>query len=136
MSFELEEIKVAESKIKNGVDFPTYIQALIKLGVKKYDTFVRDQRTVYSGAGDFQIQSRSKYAKRRIANISDKERFKHHLKSHQRGQIDYPTFCDRAAETGVEKWTVDTTRMTCTYYDKLNATMLEEQIPTPKSPNK
>jgi uncharacterized protein YbcV (DUF1398 family) len=30
---------------------------------------------------------------------------------------------------GVEKWTVDTTAMTCTYYDKSGKMMLEEEIP-------
>ena len=66
-----------------------------------------------------------------IANISDKERFKHYLKNHQRGQTDYATFCNHSAETGVEKWTVDMSEMTCTYFDKSNTKMFEEQIPAP-----
>lgn len=40
------------------------------------------------------------------------------------------TFCQDAANTGVEKWTVDTTAMTCAYYDKTGKMMLEEKIPT------
>lgn len=131
MMFELKEIKEAHSKVKGGADFPNYIQDLIKLGVKKYDTYVSDGHTLFFGDDNYQIQSEPKYTKLNISNISDKERFKHYLKSHQRGQTDFPTFCNHSAETGVEKWTVDTNQMTCIYYDKSNNTMLEEQIPTP-----
>ncbi len=129
--FELKEIKEAYSKVKSGADFPNYAQELIKLGVVKYDCYVNDGHTIYFGNKDYQITSRRKYARLPIANISDKERFKHHLKSHQRGQTDYTTFCSHSAETGVEKWTVDMQEMTCTYYNKENNKMLEEQIPTP-----
>lgn len=129
--FQLKEIKAAHSKVKSGADFPMYVQDLIKLGVKKYDTFVNDGHTTYFGEENYMIQSEARYAKLHVANISDKERFKHYLKSHQRGQTDYATFCNHSAETGVEKWTVDMNHMTCTYYDKANNKMLEEAIRTP-----
>ncbi|MEO8770112.1 MAG: DUF1398 family protein [Ferruginibacter sp.] len=129
--FQLKEIEEVLSKVRSGADFPNYIQELIKLGVKKYDTYVVNGRTLFFGDNNYQVQSEPKYAKLNVANISDKERFKHYLKSHQRGQTDYPAFCNHSAETGVEKWTVDMNQMTCTYYDKANNKMLEEQIPTP-----
>jgi uncharacterized protein YbcV (DUF1398 family) len=37
---------------------------------------------------------------------------------HQQGKTDFPTFCKHAAETGVEKWRVDISQMTCTYLIK------------------
>ncbi|HSN59713.1 MAG TPA: DUF1398 family protein [Ferruginibacter sp.] len=129
--FKLKEIKAAHLKVKSGVDFPNYIQDLIKLGVKKYSTYVNDGHTLFLGVDEYQIKSRPKYAKLNVANISDKNRFKHYLKNHQRGQTDYPTFCNNSAQTGVEKWTVDMEQMTCTYYDKLNNVMLVEPIRTP-----
>jgi uncharacterized protein YbcV (DUF1398 family) len=129
--FELKEIKEAHSKVKTGADFPSYVQALIKLGVKKYDTYVSDGHTVFFGDENYVIQSEARYPKLNIANICDKERFRHYLKNHQRGQTDYPVFCSDSAATGVEKWTVDMSEMTCTYYDKANNKMLEEKIPTP-----
>lgn len=128
MTFELKDIKEAHSKVIRGTDFPKYIQDLIRLGVKKYDMYIRDGHTLYFGDDNYKIRSEPMYAKLNIANISDKERFKHYLKSHQRGQTDYPTFCNRSAETGVKKWTVDMNQMTCTYYDKSNNKMFEEEI--------
>lgn len=129
--FELKDITEAHSKIKSGADFPNYVQDLIRLGIKKYDTYVSDGHTLYFGNNNYQIKSEAKYSKLSVAKISDKERFKHYLKSHQRGQTDYPTFCNHSAETGVQKWTVDMNQMTCTYYDSLNSKMLEERISRP-----
>lgn len=128
MMFDLNEIKEAQAKVKSGVDFPTYIKDIKKLGVKKYITFVKDGHTEYYGENDFQIKSKGAYSKLTVANISDKERFKHFLKSHQRGQTDFTTFRNNSAQTGVEKWIVDIDMMTCTYYDKSNEIMLEETI--------
>ena len=129
--FTLQAIKDAHSKVKSGIDFPTYVQELRVLGITKYDIYARDGHAVYFGNEGFQLQSLPTYKPLRVANISDKERFKHYLKNHQRGQTDYHTFCKDAAATGVEKWTVDMNNMTCIYYDKSNNLMVEEQIATP-----
>jgi uncharacterized protein YbcV (DUF1398 family) len=127
--FELKDIKAAQSVIKTGADFPKYVQQLIKLGVKKYETYVSDGHTVYYGEDNFRVTTDPLYPRLSVANISDKDRFKHFLKNHQRGQTDFPAFCKHAADTGVEKWTMDMETMTCTYVDKANNRMLEEQIP-------
>ena len=128
--FTLNDIKNAHSTVKSGADFQNYVQDLIKLGVKKYDLYVRDGHAWYFGDNDYQLKTKSAYKPLNIANISDKERFKHYLKNHQRGQTDYPSFCNHSAETGVLKWTVDMDKMSCTYYDRFNNKMLEEHIAT------
>ncbi|MFI5156049.1 MAG: DUF1398 domain-containing protein [Chitinophagales bacterium] len=127
--FQLTEIKEAHSKVKSGADFPKYVQDLIGLGVKKYDTYVDDGHTLYFGENNYQIKSEPKYSKLDVAKAGNSEKFKQFLKAHQQGQTDYPTFCNHAAETGVDKWTVDMNKMTCTYFDKTNNSMLEEEIP-------
>ena len=129
--FQLSEIKEAHSKVRSGADFPKYIQDLIKLGVVKYDTFVADGHTLFTGENNYQVQSEPKYAALDIAKVGNAEKFKHYLKIHQQGQTDYPAFCAHSAETGVEKWTVNMDQMTCTYYDKSGIQMLEEKIPVP-----
>ncbi len=127
--FQLTQIKDAHAKVKSGADFPAYIQDLIQLGVLSYDTFVMDGHSVFNGADNYTIQSEPKYAPLNIAQLSNPEKFKQYLQLHQQGQTDYPAFCNHAAETGVEKWTVDMNTMTCTYYNSLQGKMLEEKIP-------
>ncbi len=61
--------------------------------------------------------------------MSDADTFAERLKAHQRGETDYFQFSQDAANAGVEKWTVDTEAMTCTYYDTAGNVILEEEIP-------
>ncbi len=127
--FTLEQIQEAHSHVKSGVDFPAYVQDIIKLGVRSYDIYVTDGHAEYVGLNDYRIQSEPKYEALNISNVSNTEQFKDDLEAHQCGETDYMTFCKHAAQTGVVKWTVDTDTMTCTYYDENENKMIEEIIP-------
>lgn len=127
----LEDIKAAHAKVKSGADFPAYVQDLVKLGVTGYETFVSDGHVLYHTAAELQLQSLPKYESLLISDSSDAASFRAHLKNHQLGHSDYLTFCQQAAETGIEKWVVDTGEMSCTYYDKADNEILTERIPAP-----
>ena len=127
--FTLEEIKAAHSKVRSGADFPAYIQDMKALGVQAYEHFVADGHIQYYGAKDFTISAAEKWPAVEIAETGSTEKLKHALAIHQQGQTDYPTFCRQSAEAGVEKWTVDMIKMTCTYYDKQANELLVEAIP-------
>lgn len=148
--FTLDQIREAHAKVKSGADFPHYIQDLIVLGVQKYDIFVHDGHGEYASTDGDTLVSPPKYDTLTVADTSDAEWFTERLRAHQQGQTDYMTFCQDSANAGVEKWTVDTTAMTCTYYwrsqsgenntseasakkyDKAGKMMLEEEIPALK----
>lgn len=127
--FTVSQIEQAHSKVKSGADFPKYIQEIKQLGVIAFETRVIDSRTEYYGRNDFRTQSIPKYEALTIANQPNPEQFKQYLKSHQKGETDYFTFCNHCAETGVEKWKVDLDKMTCTYYDKTGKKVLVEMVP-------
>ncbi len=127
--FTLEQIKTAHAKIKSGADFPIYAQEIKQLGVIRYETFVENGRTLYHGIGDFTVPAGPRYDALAVAETADPEHFKTQLKAHQEGRTDFGTFCKNAAESGVEKWTVSTETMTCTYYDQAGSEILIEEIP-------
>ena len=127
--FTLDQIDSAHAKIKTGADFPAYLQALISLGVASYEISVFDGSTTYTGNDGSEIASEAMYPEINIADKSDTDQFINYLKSHQQGQTDFLIFCGHAAQTGVEKWVVDTSAMTCSYYDKSGKLMLMEKIP-------
>ena len=130
--FSIQQIKMAHAQVKSGADFPKYVQDLIALGVTHYDCYVSDGHTDYYGSDGFTISSEAKYAVLDVAGTGDTARFIDYLKLHQQGGSAYPEFCEHAALTGVEKWTVDMDAMTCSYYDKDGNTMLVEQVPVVK----
>jgi uncharacterized protein YbcV (DUF1398 family) len=127
--FTLEQIKKAHSNIKSGLDFSSYIQEIKALGVEKYLRYVADGHTDYFGENDFKLSSPEKYEDLVVANQIHIDQFKIDLKEHQIGKTDYPTFFSQCAKNGVEKWEVDTHKMTCTYFDKAGNEVLTEFIP-------
>jgi uncharacterized protein YbcV (DUF1398 family) len=127
--FTIEQIKEAHSKVKSGADFPNYIQDLIILGVKGYDTFVHDGLVQYYGVNNYNVTADEKYPEIKVADFPNKELFIEFLVKHQHGETDYLTFCNHAAQCGIAKWRVDIIEMTCTYYDQSDAPILIEKIP-------
>jgi uncharacterized protein YbcV (DUF1398 family) len=127
--FTLSEIQTAHSTVKSGADFPAYIQALKKLGVLYYETFVSDGHAVYGGNEEFKISSVAKYDVLDISTETSVSQFITDLKAHQQGKTDYKTFCNDCAKSGILKWHVCLEKMTCTYFDQAEAEILVEQIP-------
>ncbi|HUH28444.1 DUF1398 domain-containing protein [Gelidibacter sp.] len=128
--FTLEEIELAHSKVKSGAEFPKYIKEIKGIGLTDFETWVSDSHTVYFGKNGFQTTSKPKYEAMTVANKSDKDKFSHYLKIHQKGETDYFTFCKHCAQTGIEKWVMDLDKMTCTYYDKAQNEIVVEKVPT------
>jgi uncharacterized protein YbcV (DUF1398 family) len=127
--FTVEQIEEANGKVASGADFPKYIQEIKELGVKGFETWVKDSHTEYFGKDNFRIKSKPKYDALTISDNSDKANFIFKLKIHQQGKSDYFTFCKDCAERGIEKWVVSLDEMTCTYFDKIGNIILVEQIP-------
>lgn len=128
--FTLEQIKQAHDEVQTGADFSNYIQDLINLGVKGYDTLVNDGRVAYYGSDDYSVSTDKKYDVIKIASTANKERFIEFLVMHQDGQTDYFTFCQQAAQSGIAKWRVDIIEMTCTYFDTAGDAIVIEKIPS------
>lgn len=126
--FTLDQISEAHKSVKSWADFPKYAQALIKMGVTAYDTFVFDGHAIYFGNPE-PLNSPQKYEKLEVAQNSNKEKFIERLRIHQNGGSDYMTFCRDCAENGVEKWTLDMKAGTCTYFDTKGEIMIVEHFP-------
>ena len=127
--FTIEQIRQAHAKVKSGADFPGYIQELKALGITSYNNYVADGKTDYFGVNNDTVAGSPKYPAIEIAASASGSALNHALKIHQAGETDYPTFCRQAASAGVERWTVDLNKMTCTYYDRSGKVMVSEQIP-------
>jgi uncharacterized protein YbcV (DUF1398 family) len=126
--FTIDQIKEAHSRVKSGSDFPNYIQELIAMGVKGYDTFVTDGHSEYFGDENHRAIATETYTTITVAPFANKERFIEFLVLHQNGQTDFITFCNHAGQCGIAKWSVDINEMTCTYYDQSNAEILIEKM--------
>ena len=129
--FTIEQIHEAFGKVKNGADFPQFVQDLKEIGVTHYDNFVSDGRTKYYGEDNYSLDGESKYPEIEVSETSSSESLKHAISIHQQGKTDYPTFCKQAAASGVEKWTTHMIEMTVAYLDKKGQKLTIEAIPKP-----
>jgi len=127
--FTIDQIQAAHSKVKSGADFPAYVQDLKSLGVTHYELMVEDGRTVYFGENNYTTSGKSKYPKKVISEISSPEKLKKALIIHQQGQTDFLTFCQQAADAGVEKWSTDLMNMEVIYFSKQGEKLVVEAIP-------
>ena len=127
--FTVEQIKAAHGKVKSGADFPGYIQEIKSLGVTHYEAHVMDGHIDYHGGSDYTVTVPARYGSLVIADNPKTEAFKVELLAHQQGKTDYLTFIKMCAETGIEKWKICMSKMTCTYFDKAGNEVLIEKIP-------
>jgi uncharacterized protein YbcV (DUF1398 family) len=127
--FTLEQIKQAYDKVKTEADFAVYIQELIHLGIKGYNTYITDGRVIYYGAIDHEASTDKKYEHLSIAATANKERFIEYLVLHESGHTDNYTFYQQAAQCGIAKWRIDIIEMTCTYLSAEGDAIVIENIP-------
>lgn len=127
--FTLEQIKQAYDKVKTEADFAVYIQELIDLGIKGYDTFITDGHVAYYGHADHEASTDAKYEQLSVATVTNKERFIEYLVMHESGQTDYYTFCQQAAQCGIARCRIDIIEMTSTYLTAQNDPIVIEKIP-------
>ena len=129
--FTAEQIKEAHAKVKSGADYPRYVQNLKNLGVAHYDYMVENGQNVYYATDGTPVKTvPAQTSSRVVSSSSSPEELKRILLIHQQRQTDYPTFCQQAAEVGVERWTSDLEKMVCSYYDKKGTELYAEPIPS------
>ena len=63
-----------------------------------------------------------------VADDSDRDGLLDHLRLHERGDTSYLEMSKGMADSGIERWTVDTDAMTMTFYDRSDVALLVEQI--------
>lgn len=127
--FTLEQLATAHSKVRSGADFPGYIREIKALGVTHYEAYVQDGHIDYHGENGYALTKAARYDPLEISDNLETEEFKANLLAHQQGKTDYLTFIRMCADTGIEKWEIRMSEMTCTYFDKTGSEVLVEQIP-------
>lgn len=126
--FTLAQINDIHERLGKRATLLEYLQALRAIGVRKYDSFLADGHSEYFGIDNQKIVSPPVHKKLTIANRSNREDLLRHLSLHNQDKTDYLEMSQGLADSGTEKWSFDTSKMTITYYDKEGREMLVEAI--------
>ena len=126
--FTLDQINRIHDHLGNAETLSQYLKALKNIGVDKYDSFITDGHSEYFGRGGHTVVSPPVHEKLTIAETSNRESFLKHLDLHNQGKTNYLEMSTGLADSGIEKWTFDTNKMTIAYYDKGGNEILVEAI--------
>ena len=126
--FTIEQINDVHARLGHAKTLPEYVGALKAIGVERYDSYLTDGHSVYFGQDGQKLASPPVHEALTVAESSQREAFLQHLQRHEQRQTTYLEMSMGLAQSGIEKWTVDTGRMTMTFYDKAGREMLVEQL--------
>jgi uncharacterized protein YbcV (DUF1398 family) len=126
--FTLEQIDDLHARLGGAKTFPEYVRALKAIGVERADSYLADGHSEYIGQGGHRVVSPPVHEMLPVAETGQRETFLEHLSRHERRETTYLEMSRGLAQSGIEKWTIDTARMTMTFYDKAGKEMLVEQI--------
>lgn len=126
--FSLNQINNIHEQLGNLATLADYLIELRKIGVEKYDTYISDGHSEYFGKDNRMIISPAIHEYFPISEVSDRENLLVHLKLHEEGKTDYFRMTKGLADSGIEKWTFDTNKMTIVYYNLNGEEMLIEKI--------
>ena len=126
--FTIEQINELHARLGSASTLTEYVRALKALGVERYDSYLADGHSEYFGQAGYRLVSAAEHEVFLVAEASQRERFLQHRRRHELGRTTYLEMSRGLAQSGIEKWTVDTRRMTMTFYDKAGREMLVEQM--------
>ena len=124
----IEQINELHSRLGSAKTLSQYLRAFKTLGVQRYDSYLFDGHSEYSTEGGQRVVSQPEHEVLTVAEIAQREAFLEHLRRHEQRQTTYLEMSIGLAQSGIEKWTVDTERMTMTFYDNAGREMLVEHI--------
>ena len=126
--FTIEQINNLQAPLGSERSLLEYLRALNALGVERYDSYLADGHSEYFGRGGHKVTSPPVHEVLSVAETGQRKTFLQHPRRHEHHQTTYLEMSSGLAESGIKKWTVDTGRMTMTFYDKAGMEMLVEQI--------
>jgi uncharacterized protein YbcV (DUF1398 family) len=126
--FTIKQIDDIHTRLGKAETLFDYLSALAVIGVETYDSYVTDGHSEYFGKYGYKVVSSPSHEKLPIAETSHKDSLLEHLARHEQGQTTYLEMLQGLAESGIEKWTFDTSNMTMAYCDKAGNEVLVETI--------
>jgi len=126
--FTMQQIDELHTRLGKAKTLAQYVWSLHAIGVEHYESYVADGHSEYFGKDNYKIVSPPVHDPLIIADLSQRELFLQHLRRHELGETGYMDMSRGLAESGIEKWSVDTVGMTMTFYDKVGNAMLVNHI--------
>jgi uncharacterized protein YbcV (DUF1398 family) len=117
--FTIEQVNDLRARLGSAKTFTEYVLALKALGIERYDCYLAYGHSEYFGQGGQRVVSPTEHEALLVAETGQRETFLEHLRRHELRQTTYLEMCMGLAQSGIERWTGDTGKMTMTFYYKV-----------------
>ena len=129
--FTIEQINELHDRLGTAETLGQYLRSLSAIGVERFDSFIVDGHSEFFGKSGQTVASGPAHERLSIAETSRRESLVEHQRLHSEGRTSYVEMSKGLADSGVEKWTFDTNKLTVAYYDKAGNELLVEEVPAP-----
>lgn len=119
--------KIEDVKIKSAGDFKILITGLNELGITRFKTNSCTGITTYFNSKDEVISDVNASFDFTLGDL-DVDTFISNLEIHQSGEMDFVSWVENTAKSGIAYWIVDIKGGSCTYYDKTDQEVYIEKI--------
>ena len=128
--FTIEQIHDIHERLGSRERFTEYVRALNAIGVERCDSYISDGHSEYFAEDGRSVVSAAVHELLPVVDASDRDKVVEHLGLHELGRTSYLEMSKGLADSGVQKWTIDTNAMTLTYVDKQGRGLVTEAIST------
>lgn len=129
MVFSMRSIQEAHA-LYTGPDFPKLIKAFKAMEMTTNVFNLETGVVTYMSRSGETLESKGIKVTFDIGEVGNYNEALHALQRNQSGESDFDTFCTEIAMAGIYKWVSDLEAMTCAYYDKTEAIIIIEAIPS------
>jgi uncharacterized protein YbcV (DUF1398 family) len=126
--FTLEQLNDLHDRLGKQDTVRDYVRALRSLGVRRYESYIVDGHTEFFGEDGQKILSPPAHEVLPVCDVSDAGMARHHLDLHDQRKTSYLEMSRGLANSGIEKWVVDTHAMTMVFCDKQGSELIVEEI--------
>jgi uncharacterized protein YbcV (DUF1398 family) len=126
--FTIEQIDDIHDRLGTAETLAQYLRALNAIGIEKSDSYLTDGHSEYVGRNGQKVVTGPAHQALTIAETSNRDTLLEHLRLHDQRKTSYLEMSRDLADSGIEKWTFDTSKMTIAYYDKAGDVLLVEAI--------
>jgi uncharacterized protein YbcV (DUF1398 family) len=126
--FTWEQVSEIHDRLGSAQTFLQYVQALAAVGVERCDTYLIDGHSEYFGKDGHAVKSPAVHEEFAVAETSNRDGLLEHLRLHEQRKTGYLEMSKGLADSGVEKWSIDTAKLTMTFCDRMGEPLLIEAL--------
>ncbi len=126
--FTIDQINEIHGRLDGAKTLLQYVQAIEAIGVVRADSYVSDGHSEYFSEDGQKVESSPVHDVLSVSQTSSGQSLLQQLRLHDEGKTSYLEMSKGLAESGIEKWVINTLELTMSFYDAGGNKLLTNKI--------